>query len=266
MPITAPLALCSLDQKAFGQLDYCVMRHAFECQNELGRLCDEVIYENDLAVRLQADGIPVEKEVKVSVTHRDFTKTYRLDLVVASVGIYELKTHQMLVGEHEAQLLNYLFLCGGRHGKLINFRPHQVESRFVNATLTQDQRRIFEIETDRWQETSERDRFLRDTMLGLLRDWGGWLDVALYTEALSHFLGGEDTTVQPVTLSREGVILGRQRLHLLTPDTTFRVTALTEGNEDYERNLVSLLRVSPLRAIQWVNLARRRVQFVSLVK
>ena len=105
MPIISPILSESLDQKRFGQLDYCVMRHAFECHNDLGRLCDEIIYQNDLAARLQAAGIPVEKEAKLVVTHRDFEKIYWLDLVVAQAGIYELKTHSVLVPDHEAQLL-----------------------------------------------------------------------------------------------------------------------------------------------------------------
>jgi hypothetical protein len=41
---------------------------------------------------------------------------------------------------------------------------------------------------------------------------------------------------------------------------------LTEGTEDYERHLRCLLGASPLRAIQWINLARKRVQFTSLIR
>jgi GxxExxY protein len=266
MPIYSPVLSRRMDQKEFGQLDYCVMRHAFECQNQLGRLCDEVIYQNDLARRLQAAGILVEKEVKVVAEYRDFAKTYWLDMVVANAGIYELKTHLMLVGEHDSQLLNYLFLCGANHGKLINFRPAQVEAKFINTTLTQEIRKSFEVETELWMEDRERDVFLREVMLGLLQEWGGWLDLALYTEAICHFLGGEDRTVQPIALSRDGMFLGYQRLYLLTPDTAFRLTALTGEIEEYRQSLVSLLRASPLRAIQWVNMGRRRVQFVTLTK
>ncbi len=40
------------------------------------------------------------------IRHKDFAKTYSLDLVVAPAGIYELKTVRQLAGEHEAQLLN----------------------------------------------------------------------------------------------------------------------------------------------------------------
>lgn len=131
MPITSPISLTQISQDEFAELDYCVMRYAFECQNRLGRLCDEVIYQNDLASRLRSGGLSALTEVAVRVTHRDFVKKYMLDLVIANAGIYELKTALALVGAHEAQLLNYLFLCGAHHGKLINFRPARVESRLL---------------------------------------------------------------------------------------------------------------------------------------
>ncbi len=57
MPITSPISLCSISQKEFAAIDYQVMRSVFDCQNELGRLCDEVIYQNDLAARLEAAGL-----------------------------------------------------------------------------------------------------------------------------------------------------------------------------------------------------------------
>src|SRR5437763_13345647 len=120
MPITSPVPSNPITQQEFAQLDYIGMRHAFECQNQLGRLCDELIYQNDLAARLRAAGLPVRNEVPITVTCRDFTKAYSLDLVVADAGVYELKAALGLIGEHEAQLLNYLFLREANHGKLIN--------------------------------------------------------------------------------------------------------------------------------------------------
>ena len=102
MPITSPLPPSLCTQHEFAQLDYLVMQHAFECQNQLGRLCDELIYQNDLAARLRAVGLPVRTEVPITVTCRDFAKTYFLDLLVADAGVYELKTALGLIGEHEA--------------------------------------------------------------------------------------------------------------------------------------------------------------------
>ena len=72
------------------------MRNAFQSQNHLGRLCDEVIYNNDLAARLRARGLRVETEVPVTVSHRAFSKRYRLDLVVDNAAIYELKNHRRI--------------------------------------------------------------------------------------------------------------------------------------------------------------------------
>jgi GxxExxY protein len=259
-------SLSPISQDGFSELDYCVMRHAFECQNYLGRLCDEVVYQNDLAARLQGAGLSAQKEVTVKVTHRDFEKIYSLDLVVANAAIYELKTAQALVGIHEAQLLNYLFLCGSQHGKLVNFRSVRVESRFVNTTLTPSERRQFAVETDNWQERDQTDRIFRENLLGLLADWGCGLDLTLYTEALIHFSGGESRVVQRLSLARDEVSLGQQCFHLLNAETAFRITALIDGLADYEQHLRSLLRLSPLRTIQWVNMAHQRVQLVSLTR
>ena len=89
MPITRSLASRRISQDEFAAIDYRVMRHAFDSQNELGRLCDEIIYRNDLAARLQKAGLgPIRTEVPVTVTHRDFSKTYRLDLVVGEASVY----------------------------------------------------------------------------------------------------------------------------------------------------------------------------------
>src|SRR5438034_5003613 len=104
MPITSPIWVRPANQEEFARIDYGVMRHAFDSQNELGRLCDEIIYKNDLAARLESTSLlPVHKELPITVTHRDFTKIYSLDLVVGDAAIYELKAAACLVGEYEAQ-------------------------------------------------------------------------------------------------------------------------------------------------------------------
>ena len=267
MPITSPIWVRPANQEEFARIDYRVMRHAFDSQNELGRLCDEIIYRNDLAARLEAGGLgPVRREVPVTAAHRDFTKTYRLDLIVADAAIYELKTEIRLAADHDAQLLNYLVLQGAHHGKLINFRPAQIESRFVNTSLTAEARRELVVDSHRWCETDQGSKLLRTTLLNLLEDWGGFLELRLYMEALTYFLGGEEKVARMVELRRDGLSLGNQRSHLVNEDTAFRLTALTAGTEHYEQQLHSFLRHSPLRALHWINLAGHRVQFVTLKK
>src|SRR6266705_4606365 len=105
MLINCPVTIKNLSADEFETLDYRVMGHAYTSQNELGRLCDECAYKADLKARLLADGFrAVLSEVPVTVTHRDFSKKYYLDLV-ADDGLYELKMDAAFVGEHEAQLL-----------------------------------------------------------------------------------------------------------------------------------------------------------------
>jgi len=267
MPISSPVSIRPIHQAEFATIDYRVMRCAFDSQNELGRLCDENIYQNDLAVRLELAGLgPVRKEVPVTITHRDFAKTYWLDLVVGDAAIYELKTESRLAAEHDAQLLNYLFLEGAYHGKLVNFRPDHVESKFINTSLTEHARKQLTVDSQRWSEPDPGSQTLRTMLLEMLEDWGGFLQLRLYTEALIHFLGGEEKVARMVPLSRDGASLGNQRFHLVGTGTAFRVTGLTEGLEQYECELRSLLDHCPLRAIQWINLGGPRIQFVTVTK
>ena len=267
MPINPSLPLRRISQKEFASIDYQVMRHAFDCQKELGRLCDEVIYQNDLAARLGAAGLgPIRTGVPVDVTHGSFGKKYMLDLVVGDASIYELKTTSCLAGEHEAQLLNYLLLNHTHHGKLVNFRPPHVESKFVNTGLTTERRHNLTFNTARWRESDRVSQAIREFVTELLADWGGFLELSLYADALTHFLGGEVTVVQKVPLSRNGISLGNQRLHLAAPEIAFRLTALTHDSEPYECQLRSLLNHSPLRMLHWINLAHHRIDLITLLK
>jgi hypothetical protein len=100
----------------------------------------------------------------------------------------------------------------------------------------------------------------------MLNDWGCWLELELYTEALIHLAGGEGRVVPRLPLTRGNTSLGRQCFHLLNPQTAFRVTALTEGTSHYEHHLRAMLRLSPQRTLQWVNLGRQMIQFVTLTR
>src|SRR5436190_10590717 len=152
MPIHCPVQIKYLDAIAFETLNYRVMGHAYASQNELGRLCDECAYHADLKARLLADGFKsVLTEIPVTVTHRDFSKKYFLDLIVDD-ALYELKTDSSLVAEHEAQLFNYMFMIGIQRAKLLNFRPAKVQGKIIATSLTQEQRRRCSTVAERWED------------------------------------------------------------------------------------------------------------------
>jgi hypothetical protein len=49
MPIHVPITFPRLSEAEMLEVDYDVMKHAFACHRELGRLCDELNYQADLA-------------------------------------------------------------------------------------------------------------------------------------------------------------------------------------------------------------------------
>lgn len=264
MPIHCPLSVACLDSDAFAAVDYRVMGHAYASQNELGRLCDECAYEADLKARLLADGFrDVHTQVPVMVTHRNFAKTYRLDLVAGN-ALYELKTVAATTGDDDKQLYNYLFLLGTQRGKLLNFRTEKVQGRIVATSLTQDERRRFQTVTEHWRDLTPVCAVLRQTLGDLLQDWGAFLEIALYQEALVHFLGGAGNVEHRVRLSRSGLDLGGQRMQVHAPGVAFRLTAVTQAPQHVESHLRRLLALTSLEAIQWINLNHSRIEFTTI--
>lgn len=264
MPIECPLDVRPLTAAEFERVDYRVMGHAFASQNELGRLCEENAYQQDLQARLAADGFrDACVEVPVSVSFMDFTKIYSLDLVAGN-AVYELKAVATLSSDHQAQLLNYLFLLGIPRGKLLNFRPPKVQGRIHATSLTLEERRSFHVDTSRWQDLSECCRVLRETMHELLSDWGAFLYFRLYEQALTHFCGGETRVVQRLPLRRSVTSLGTQRFHVHSPRLAFRVTSATEQIDNMESQLRRLLALTELQAMQWINLDHSSIRLVTI--
>ena len=97
MPIYCPLDIRNLSNDEFKERDRWIMRCAFDTQNALGRLCEERVYEQDIARRLRAIGFrSVETQVPIVVSHGNFSKTLRVDLI-ADDAVYELKCVAALI-------------------------------------------------------------------------------------------------------------------------------------------------------------------------
>jgi GxxExxY protein len=233
MPVSCSVSIGKLSTDELRELDYRVMRHAFDSQNELGRLADERIYQADLAVRLQSEGMIVSREAEVQLLHREFCKSLFLDLIVAEQAVYELKVVKAITDAHVGQLLTYLHLLDLPRGKLINFRSANVESQFVNAPFDLAQRRSFNVSE---VEFNGDDRF-RDIVVGLLRDWGTSLSLSLYQEAIVSLLGGIEVVEAMLPINRNGMLLGTQRFHLVAADTAFKIAAMNRDTSAYRTQL-----------------------------
>lgn len=259
MPIKVPSGLRRLNYEQFAEAAYEVMEVVFAVHNELGRLFDETVYQNEIARRLKDARI----EVPIEVSFESFWKMYYLDLVFAGGALFELKAVEALTDRHRAQLLHYLLLADLLHGKLVNMRLESVEHEFVNAAVNREDRTRFAVE-DADFVNAGRGRFLRELTVAMLRDWGVGLDIGLYEEALTHFLGGDDKVLQPVNILVGGSQAGNQSLRLAAPGVAFKISALGEGRQRYEKHLRRFLAHTSLECIQWINVGRKVVAFKTI--
>jgi GxxExxY protein len=263
MPIEHDFQVQVLSQDEFHEMDHAVMRLAFDVQNELGRFYDEKVYHNELNFRLSEQGIGVISEGLIRVKHQDFEKCYYIDLLAQSGALYELKALETLTGGHEGQLLHYLFLLGLNHGKLINFSSPSVTYRFVSTGLSKERRMNFCLNREGFSPSAPKDHQCVEVLSSLLTDWGSFLDVSLYKEALIHFLGSR---VDSLEVCIGGRVVGTQQACLLGEHTALHVSAISKHWKSYRKYLERLFVHTDLRQIQWVNFAQNNVDVISLKK
>jgi GxxExxY protein len=266
MPINCPFSIRPLEDAEFDEIDERVMANAYAAQNKLGRLCDEHVYENDVAARLRAEGIVgVHTQVPLVVTHRDFSKRYRLDLVVDDM-VYELKVADELGAADDAQVYHYAALLETDRIKLLNFGAASIESLLRRCPFRGANRRDVTLDFSRWVPVSERCQALASDAEACLRDWGGFLDAKLFEEALQWFNGGEAACEQRLPVTRDGIRLGSHRVATHSDEVAFVVTSFGRGVTSHENELRCLLELLPIRAWQWINIHRMEMRFVTLTK
>jgi GxxExxY protein len=89
---------------------------------ELGPGMVESVYHRAIGLELQSCSIPFEREKRIVIKYRGKAiYTHRLDLVVCSRVLLELKAVDKLHPVHHAQVLSCLRASGLRIGLLVNF-------------------------------------------------------------------------------------------------------------------------------------------------
>src|ERR1700690_2527814 len=111
------------ETQSFREITEQVIGSCIEIHKQLGPGLLESAYEECLCYELSLTGIFFERQKPLPVKYKSVNLDcgYRLDLVVQSKIILELKTVEQLLPIHEAQLLTYLKLSGLTLGLLINF-------------------------------------------------------------------------------------------------------------------------------------------------
>jgi len=105
------------------ELIHRVIGAAIEVHRRLGPGFLEGIYQRALGHEFKLQGIAYECEKEILVPYKDIhIPGQRLDLLVESQLILELKVVDHLAPIHEAQLMSYLKATGLKVGLLVNFK------------------------------------------------------------------------------------------------------------------------------------------------
>lgn len=102
---------------------YNIIGAAMTVHKSLGYGFLEEVYQEALAIELDAQQIPFEREKDLHIYYRDvcLSKYYKADFVCYGDIIVELKATKEITNDHKAQTLNYLKATGYHLALLINF-------------------------------------------------------------------------------------------------------------------------------------------------
>ena len=97
----------------------------------------ESVYDMCLLKELQLRNISAESQVGIPLQFKgfDLSKEFKIDILVEKELIIELKSVDMILPVHQAQIISYLKLADKRMGFLINFNVPIIKNgfkRFVN--------------------------------------------------------------------------------------------------------------------------------------
>ena len=133
-----------------------------------------------------------------------------------------------------------------------------------STTLRREDRIEFGIIDTHWSVQTPGAQSFRDVLVAILRDWGIGLDLLIYEDAVTHFLGGELRVFSNVEVRTPQHVLGHQKMRLAAPRVAFTLTALPEAELDFESHLRRLHRHTDLEAILWANIALKKLTFTTI--
>jgi len=119
-------------------ITYKVIGLAIEVHRQLGPGLLESAYQQCLYYEIKNIGLKVEKEISLPIIYKDLKidHGYRMDLLVESKLVLELKTVEGFTAVHFAQILTYLKLGNYPLGLLLNYNSTILRNnikRFINT-------------------------------------------------------------------------------------------------------------------------------------
>ena len=119
------------------QLTETILHCSFSVHTALGPGLLESAYEECLYYELKQVGLKVEKQKALPLVYKEvkLDAGYRIDLLVESSVVIEIKSVEAFTDVHIAQVLTYLKLSGCKIGLLLNFNVASLKNgikRLIN--------------------------------------------------------------------------------------------------------------------------------------
>ena len=117
-----------MDPAGLNQLSYRIIQAAIEVHKTIGPGLLESAYRRCMIYELGEQNLEVRSEVTSPIRYKGLVLEggYRLDLLVEDAIVVELKSVDIVLAVHRAQVLSYLRLNDKRLGLLINFNVERL--------------------------------------------------------------------------------------------------------------------------------------------
>jgi GxxExxY protein len=114
-----------------------IVHSAFDVHKSLGPGLLESVYETCFCHELGKRGVEFKKQVTIPIRYDNlyFESALRLDVLVEGCVICELKSLEIILPVHSAQVLSYLRMSQMRLGFLINFNVPMIRQGIKRIIL-----------------------------------------------------------------------------------------------------------------------------------
>ncbi len=120
-----------MNTNLYPEESYRICGAIYEVHKHLGCGFLEKVYQDALALELQKQDIPFERECRFRIEYKGecLPTEYVADFVCYDKIILELKAVDVLQPIHEAQVINYLKVTGFKLGILVNFNELKIQPK-----------------------------------------------------------------------------------------------------------------------------------------
>ncbi len=130
-----------ITEEHYNELSHDIIECCYEVHTELGPGLMESVYETCLVKELRNAGFKVHQQQELPIVYKGelLNKSYKVDIIVNDLILIELKSVELLLKVHKAQLVSYLKLSGLKLGLLINFNESSLRNgicRRINGELS----------------------------------------------------------------------------------------------------------------------------------